>query len=122
MSIEHQKIWYNSLKDIIPNNVVLLLKEPNIEYKEGLHCGTFNEFEDYISAPLSYGKFDIIFIDGRARIECSKFCSMVSHENTLVFIHDFSSRLITDNYKDCLNYLEILDSVGDMSKFKIKNI
>jgi hypothetical protein len=121
VSVEHQKNWYDMVVTGIPENVELLLKEPNLPYIEGTYnCGTYDEFEDYITCAQSHGKFDVIFIDGRARLECAKFCKNVSHENTLVFIHDFSSRLYDHGYIEVFKYLDLVESVSDMSKFKVK--
>lgn len=120
LSIEHDPNWYSHVLTMIPSNGTIILKESNLPYIEGTYnCGTYDEFRDYILAPLEYGPFDIIFIDGRARIECSKVANLVSHENTIVFIHDFTSRINT-GYKEIFNYLDLIQSVGDMSKFKIK--
>ena len=62
--------------------------------------------------------FDVIFIDGRARIECAKICNEISHENTIIFIHDFRSRY--ENYKLVLDHLTLISEVEDMAMFKIK--
>jgi len=119
ISIEHDELWYKSQKDI-PENVLIILKKPNKEYVEGGHCGTYDQFEDYINAPKSFGKFDVIFIDGRARIECVKFIHQVCKDDTIIFIHDFTSRIKTEGYGDILEYLDLIESVEDMSMFKIK--
>lgn len=121
VSIEHQRDWYEKVILDIPKNVTLILKEPNLPYLENTYnCGKYEEFEDYITCPRSYGKFDVIFIDGRARVECAKFCRNLAHENTLIFIHDFSSRIHNHGYEEAFEYLELIDSVSDMSKFRIK--
>ena len=121
VSVEHQKNWYEKVKDEITENVILLLREPNLDYIEGTYnCGTYEEFKDYINSPSEYGDFDIILIDGRARVECAKMCKNFCKENTLIFIHDFTSRMENHNYKEVFNYLELIESVGDMSKFKLK--
>jgi hypothetical protein len=123
ISIEHQKSWYNQVINSVPSNVTLILAEPDEIYLENTYnCGSYNQFKSYINSPIEYGKFDIILIDGRARVECAKFCRYISKDNTLIFIHDFTSRLENHNYKEALRYLELIDSVGDMSKFKLKNI
>ena len=85
ISIEHQKKWYDSLILESPENCTLILKEPNLPYVEGLSCGTYDEFKDYIESPIEYGPFDIILIDGRAIVSCSSICHKMSHENTIVF-------------------------------------
>ncbi len=121
LSIEHDSDWYHRISSSIPLNAKILLRASNLPYVEGTYnCGTYEEFKDYILAPIEYGQFDIILIDGRARMECAKICNLLSHDSTIIFIHDFTSR-ITTGYSEVFNYLDIIESVGDMSKFKIKN-
>lgn len=120
LSIEHNANWYNKVRSVISDNINILLKESNEQFIEGFADGSYDQFKNYITSPLEHGPFDIILIDGRARIECAKFVKNVAHENTIVFIHDFTSRLEIDNYKEVFNYLDLIESVGDMSKFKIK--
>ena len=44
----------------------------------------------YSTYPLKYGrKFDLIFIDGRRRMECAFISMLLSHEKTIVVIHDY---------------------------------
>jgi len=95
ISIEHQEDWYN---------------------KEGGHCGTYEEFKSYIEAPLDKGPFDVILIDGRARVSCASVVKLMSHDNTIIFIHDFNR----PEYQDALNFLELVEQVGTMAKFKLK--
>jgi len=94
ISIEHQEDWY----------------------KEGGHCGTYEEFKSYIEAPLDKGPFDVILIDGRARVSCASVVKLMSHDNTIIFIHDFNR----PEYQDALNFLELVEQVGTMAKFKLK--
>ena len=116
LSIEHQEEWYNKLKPQLLDNCEIILKKPDLPYIEGGHCGTYDEFKSYIEAPLSKGPFDIILIDGRARVSCASIAKSLSHDNTIIFIHDFDR----PEYQDALNYLELIDQVGTMAKFKNK--
>ena len=116
ISIEHQKGWYDMNVNKLPSNCELILREPNLPYVEGGHCGTYDEFKSYIEAPIDKGPFDIIFIDGRARVSCASICKKISHDNTIIFIHDFHR----EEYQEALNYLELIDQVGTMAKFKLK--
>lgn len=116
ISVEHQKKWYDQLITSVPKNCNLLLKEPNLPYVEGQHCGTYEEFKDYIESPLNFKPFDLILIDGRARVSCASICKDLGHKDTLVFIHDFNR----PEYKEALNYLILEEEVGTMAKFKIK--
>jgi hypothetical protein len=115
-SIEHQEDWYNKLKNELPSNCELILKTTDLPYIEGGHCGTYDEFKSYIESPLNKMSFDIILIDGRARVSCSSICNKLSHDNTIIFIHDFDR----PEYQEALNYLELIIQVGTMAKFKIK--
>lgn len=119
LSIEHQKEWYEKILQKISSNVNLILKEPNLPYKEGGHCGTYEEFRDYVEYPLNHGPFDLIFIDGRARVSCASICKKISHDNTIIFIHDFDLKNRKE-YEPILDYLNILDFCDTMYKFEIK--
>lgn len=116
LSVEHQENWYNKMKNEIPNNCELIFKSPDLPYIEGGHCGTYEEFKSYIEAPINNGPFDVILIDGRARVSCASICHKISHENTIVFIHDYHR----EEYQEALNYLELINQVGTMAKFKVK--
>lgn len=117
ISIEHQENWYNQLKKELPTNCELILKTPDLPYVEGATCGSYDEFKSYIESPLNKGPFDIILIDGRARVSCASICKRLSHDNTIIFIHDFDRA----EYQEALNYLDLIDKVGTMAKFKLKN-
>ena len=120
-SIEHNKDWYDNINSKISNtNVNLYLCEPDNEYVEGGHCGTLQQFETYIKKPLELGKFDLIFIDGRARIECAKICKDISHKDTLIFIHDYRGRYDVENYKEIENYLNFISEINNLAFFSIK--
>jgi hypothetical protein len=123
LSIEHQENWYNKLKQDLSNNAEIILKKPNTIYFEGTICGTYEQFKDYIEEPLNRNIiFDIVLIDGRARVECAKFIHNVCDENSIIFIHDYSSRSEDHHrYKEVLSYLDLIESVEDMSKFKLKS-
>lgn len=116
LSVEHQENWYDKMKNEIPNNCELIFKSPDLPYIEGGHCGTYEEFKSYIEAPINNGPFDVILIDGRARVSCVSICHKISHENTIVFIHDYHR----EEYQEALNYLELINQVGTMAKFKVK--
>jgi len=121
-SIEHNEDWYNKIKQELLNNtnVFLYLCQPDEKYNEGGHCGTYEQFKTYITEPIKLGKFDLILIDGRGRIECSKICDKVSHGETLIFVHDYRGRFRSENYKEIENYLTFISEVENLGLFKIK--
>jgi len=120
VSIEHQKKWFKKIKKIIFNNkiknIFVYLIEPNEVCKEGGDDGNLKQFQNYISFPLGEGKFDIILIDGRARVECARVAKKISNENTLIFIHDFNR----EEYQSVLEFLKVISFCDTMYLFKIK--
>jgi len=89
ISCEHDREWYNTMKQRVPPNVEL-------HYTELRYGGDYSrKVSEYI------GIFDIVVIDGRDRINCSKNC-MMSLKKTGVIIWDNSDR---DCYKEGFNYL-----------------
>lgn len=118
VSVEHQKKWYDYLTNQLPKNCISLYHPPNKNYIEGTHCGTLEEFFDYIHSPLNYAPFDIILIDGRARTSCASLCKqLVKTKDSLIFIHDWNRT----EYHSALNDLELIESCDTMARFIIKN-
>lgn len=115
VSIEHQEDWYNKIISILPNNCKLLLKKPNSP-EQWPDDGTYEQFKDYVDEPLKYGTFDVIIIDGRARVACASICNKLGHKDTIVFIHDYFRK----EYHIAEKYLTLVDRVETMAKFKIK--
>jgi hypothetical protein len=61
--------------------------------QQGPTRGQADEGLNYSTFPLSLGEpFDLIFIDGRRRMECAYMAALMAHENTLVVLHDFRRR------------------------------
>ena len=120
ISVEHNFDWYTSVKNKNISNVKIIYAPPDLNYIEGNHDGTYEQFKTYINVPKDYGKFDVVFIDGRARIECVKFCKNILNDNALIFVHDFHHRYESENYKKMLDYCEIVDYENQMVLLKIK--
>ena len=121
VTVEHIEEWANFVKKLELPNATVLYNPPDLSYEEGIDGkdGTFEEFKTYIQSPKEYGKFDVIFIDGRARVECAKFAKQVANKNCMIFIHDFFSRQNSENYKEALKYLEIVSSERDMCRLRL---
>jgi protein-L-isoaspartate O-methyltransferase len=117
VSIEHQKEWYDINNQNKSDNCKLVLKEPDLPYVEGTTCGTYEEFKSYVESPIEFGPYDVILIDGRARVACASICDKLSHKDTIIFIHDFTRV----EYQESLKFLELIGMVETMTKFKLKN-
>lgn len=116
ISVEHQSEWYHNLIEKKPSNCTLLYFPPELPYKEGVHDGTFDQFRKYVMSPIEHAPFDIVFIDGRARVSCASICHQLTHKNGIIFIHDFERV----EYRECLNFLDMIGMVDKMAKFKLK--
>jgi len=74
---------------------------------------------NYSSYPLSLGeKFDIIFIDGRRRMECAFVASLLSHKDTLIILHDY--RRVRYHHVDAL--FKVVEQGAQFKIMKINNI
>ncbi|MAW96212.1 MAG: FkbM family methyltransferase [Leeuwenhoekiella sp.] len=91
VSIEHDKVWYSKLLDI-------LKAKKNINY----HLCSLDSGE-YINKVLQYdNQFDIILLDGRDRVNCAKNCLKALKEEGVI-IWDNSDR---QKYSDGFLFLE----------------
>lgn len=123
VSIEHNKDWYDKVIKDLPKNATLYhvpSKYPYDNRKEG--DGSPDNFKNYISYPVELGnKYDLIFIDGRARVQCASVCSKISKEDTMIFVHDFSDERIKAGYGKMYEYLDLVEKVQFMALFKLKS-
>jgi predicted O-methyltransferase YrrM len=110
-SIEHNKEYCNKLNGLTPKNTNLYCIPPNKTID--IIDSDFSSYENYITKTNDFKeKFDVILIDGRARVECAKQSLKLIKENGVVLIHDFwnKSRL---RYQVVLDFFKELESVKD---------
>jgi len=115
VSIEHQIEWFDKINNLITSNCKLILKQPDQSYIEGTDCGSYDQFHSYIHAPIDFGPYDIILIDGRARVECAKICHLLGKPDSFIFVHDFDRK----EYQEIKNILNFVEQVHTMAKFKL---
>lgn len=92
-AIEHNKEWSERVLDMISEagKIEISLKQilPSGIYREGIDDGDFSSFKNYILYPTTLGIiFDVIFVDGRARVECMKLGWKILSENGVMILHD----------------------------------
>ena len=90
-SIEHDINWYYKVKKQLPFNAHLYHVQRNQEEASG-HDGTLDDYFDYVNFPLRYLKdikYDVVFIDGRARPHCAFVAYQLLKSNGLLFVHDY---------------------------------
>lgn len=122
-SIEHNKEWFDKITALIPENVHLFYVERNKEEMSG-DDGTLEDYYDYVNFPSKMGKkFDVIFIDGRARVECAKVATHLLKAGGTIFIHDYchpNEVYRRREYEVVEDFLEKTGQVFAFAKFKIK--
>lgn len=109
ISIEHNINYFNQAKTNIGSDSrwTLLLNSVTKRSSSYAHC-IFN-----------YGyNFDLVFVDGRRRVECC-FAAMVKlNKNGIIILHDSNRK----TYLDILNpYILIIENIKDTLVFKPKN-
>ena len=89
ISIEHDKKWFEKLKNNIPKNVT-------IYYKKLIYGGEYAKFPKILER-----KFDLVIVDGRDRVNCIKYSLDVLKSKGVIVLDD-SERVI---YKDGIRFL-----------------
>jgi len=114
-SIEHNREWYEKVKDSKPENVSLHYVGPDHRMKQRHGVSSkwpINEnFRVYANYPTTLDtKFDIVLVDGRARKWCALEIMRCIKNDSVVFIHDFWMRA-DRNYHDVFEYFDVIDKV-----------
>lgn len=122
-SIEHDEKWFRKLMQLIPQNVFLHHVPHNKEEKSG-DDGTFEDYKDYIKSALRFNtKFNVIFIDGRARVECAKLAVNLLEHDGIILIHDYrnpTEQYRRYEYEVVEQFLEPIEGAYALWKFKPK--
>lgn len=114
ISIEHDYIWYNHILNAIKWYKIDNIKIFNIKPNKRVITipSTKRQLMDYINFPKKLNKkFDIIYIDGRARQYCGKISLELLNKDGIVFIHDFFTR---KRYHILLEYYDEIDRIDDL--------
>jgi hypothetical protein len=106
-AIEHNEQWFKTISKRIRKNTKLILIPPNGPYDPKIGNGwnqefegSYEQFRQYVDVVDTINfNFDIVLIDGRARIACAKKILPLITQQTKVFIHDFERyQLPLDQY------------------------
>jgi len=89
VAIEHFEPWYKKVDKLNKDpKVKLHFVPPNKEepFSDEHNDGTYEDFKDYVEKPD--GKFDYIFVDGRARCACINRAYDLLNDDGVVLLHD----------------------------------
>lgn len=130
-SVEHDFKWYIALLKKIHRNTKLYYVPPNssdldwfpflkgqkyADYDEG-DCHSFRDYIEFVHIIGSLEKkFDIVLIDGRARVDCAIEILPYLNKDAVVFLHDFKRA----NYWKVLDYYYIVKIVDNLIALKRK--
>lgn len=122
-SIEHNKKWYEDVdtylsKQKFREKVFNFLVEPDFPRTIPTK---YEEFKSYIEYVDTINKnYDIVLIDGRARVECAKYVIPCLNDDAVVLVHDYFPR---SHYYSINQYYERIDAVTSgqsIAAFKLK--
>ncbi len=106
-TIEHNKEWFDKLPDIANLEKLHVAANNLVPITESTH----NDYRDYIEITSRIKlKFDVVLIDGRARVACAKYVLRHLHTNSVVFLHDFYKKG-RERYREVLNYYDVVEEV-----------
>lgn len=125
VSIEHDPKWFMRTKEGLFAQFPVDTKwniyhyPPSMPYDETRDGdGSLCQFFDYVTAPVaarSAYTYDVILIDGRARVACALVCPLLLRNNGRVFIHDWPR-----DYSRALETLRLERCVETLAKFTIR--
>lgn len=134
-SIEHDQKWYDKVSKLLPDNASMFHVQRNKEEASG-HDGTFDDYKDYILYPRffvtypfgvqklpSTVNYDVIFIDGRARVECAKEAIKILKPGGIILIHDYrnpTKQYRRYEYEVVEEFLDVIDGEYALWAFKPK--
>lgn len=71
----------------------------------------------YSTLPLAFGvRYDLIFIDGRRRMECAFIAAMLAHEDATIVLHDFRR----GRYQPILALFEVVEDYGQFRVMRVR--
>jgi len=91
-SVEHDKNWYEKVKNSMPKNVT-------INYQELLYNGEYSKFSS-----SSNIKFDIVIVDGRDRVNCVKNAINSIKEDGIIVLDDSERETYKEGMKFLINH------------------
>lgn len=94
-------------------NVTLILRQNTRKWKGD---GTEREFREYIDSIsfFNVSSFDMVFVDGRARVACAKAALPYMTPNSTLFLHDWDRK----EYSDVTQWYTLLLTSERMAMFR----
>lgn len=129
VSIEHDPVYYKQTNDLLNfNNIsnVNLIYMPPSSLPPGELDGDYLDFARYIYAGYKSSKsekFDVVYIDGRARVACAAMATYMLKDGGCIFMHDYKhpkEQYRRREYEVVESFLTHVDQAFAMGKFTVK--
>lgn len=124
VSIEHDNEWFKKVAEwckdwILHGRLQLVLAEakpPYDDIKDG--DGSYEQFKNYIEWPLyRHNLYDLILVDGRARVECCKIAAQCLNPGGIILLHDLDKKdPKRSGYFDILKDFALIKQVETLAK------
>ncbi|MBF0331990.1 MAG: class I SAM-dependent methyltransferase [Candidatus Omnitrophica bacterium] len=90
LSMEHDKSWAETVVQMNKDSrVKVKCVVPNhLPWSDEHGDGTYEDMKDYVEAPSAQKPFDLILVDGRARVACLKKAYEIMADDGVVILHD----------------------------------
>lgn len=127
-SIEHNPTWYNRVREEITleglEEKVNLVHVPKNKEEAPGHDGTLEDYRNYVLYPRQFEKiFDVVLIDGRARVPSAKIAAELLAPEGVIFIHDYKNpnpAYRRHEYEVVETFLDEIQGVYALYKFRKK--
>ena len=108
-SIEHDKTWFDEIKNDIPSNVNYNFVGLDSNLTDPTQKDQIKSYLDFVDT-FNVEKFDKVLIDGRGRGWCASKILPYLKEDSIVFIHDYWLR---SQYHIVERWYDVVDSVKE---------
>ncbi len=106
LALEHNHEWYEEVGQMLEKfstqGVLVKHIQNDQDYNEGKDDGTYKQFENYITYPAKSNlpPFNIVIVDGRARVECMRTGWNILDDNGIMILHDAQRKEYTPGIPD----------------------
>lgn len=103
--VEHNEEWANLIRRINKNPKVEIIhiSPDHFPWTDPENDGAYEDLKQYLEYPTKLGKFDFIFIDGRARRECLKKALEIINDDGVVVLHDANRKYYHEPFQSFKN-------------------
>lgn len=110
ISYENEVKWFNKRNREFGNRVKLVLAEAPINDRKRLAWKKY-------TTPSIKDKFDLIFVDGRQRVQCMKTATKLLNKNGVLILHDSNRKV----YKPGIELFDVVEKDRNTICLKLKS-